>query len=122
MSLEVRLIRLLFILTGALMTAAPATASPPPLCRVTAEYRPAWWGADFRQLLVRLARDCPPGGVARVRLGGYGGPGSRAVGSAETLSAARPLIVWVAQPPYRTVLWEAASGKTYLVPLREVRR
>lgn len=105
---------------GAVLVATPRPS--PPLCRVTAEYRPAWWGSDFRRVTVQLAPGCPPNGIARVRLGGYGGPGSRAVGPIETLNQSRPRIEWAAQPEYRTVLWEAASGKTYLVPLREVRR
>lgn len=112
-----------FILLALALSLGVGAARPdPPLCRVTAEYRPAWWGSDFRRLTVSLLPGCPPNGRARVRLGGYGGPGSRAVGPPETLTPKRPQIEWAAQPAYRTVLWEAASGKTYRVPLREVRR
>lgn len=98
-----------------------AAASNPPLCRVTATYRPLWWASNLRQLTVRLDPACPPDGLARVRLGNYGGPGSRATGPTETLTRSRPVLLWAAQPSYRTVLWVSASGRTYPVPLnREV--
>lgn len=98
--------------------AAPlASGTDPPLCRVEATYRPLWWASNLRQITVRLARDCPPDGLARIRLGGYGGPGSRVTGPTETLNHSRPVLIWAAQPAHRTVLWLSASGKSYLVPL-----
>ena len=70
-----------------------AAASNPPLCRVTATYRPLWWASNLRQLTVRLDPACPPDGLARVRLGNYGGPGSRATGPTETLTRSRPVLL-----------------------------
>lgn len=103
-----------------LMAALLTSAAPPPepLCRVEATYRPLSWASSLRALTVRLTPDCPHNGTARIRLGGYGGPGSTATGPTETLSLTRPAVVWVAQPSYRTVLWLAKSGQTYPVKLR----
>ena len=90
-------IRLLAVLAGAAilyaLAAPPAGGPAPPLCRVTAEYRPLWRGSDVGQLAVRLAPGCPPDGVARVRLGNYGGVGSRATGPTETLNRGRPVLL-----------------------------
>jgi hypothetical protein len=109
--------RLPLTLLALLLTAA---APPdPPLCRVTASYRPLSWASSLRALSVRLAPDCPADGTARIQLGGYGGPGSTATGPTETLTHTRPQIVWVAQPSYRTVLWLARSGRPYEVDLRK---
>ena len=112
------------LLLGVALTSpsgAVVLAPPAPLCRVTASIRPAWRFSSVQQLTVTLTPDCPPDGIARIRLGQYGGPGSRATGPTETLTASRPTIIWPAQPRYRTVLWVSQSGKTYTVPLREVR-
>lgn len=112
---------LLFTLT--LLLFPLALAQPvAPLCRVQAAVRPLSWASSLRSIAVSLTPDCPPNGVARIRLGGYGGPGSRATGPTETLSAARPLVIWAAQPSYRTVLWLSQSGIPYPVPLKGVRR
>ena len=108
----------LLLLCAALLPVARA-APEPPLCTVQATTRPLWWASNLRQFTVRLTRGCD--GVAYVRLGQYGGPGSKATGPTETLNKDRPQIIWSGQPYYRTVLWVAKSGKTYAVPLVEVR-
>lgn len=111
-------------LLGLLLTAGAAASAPipppTPLCRVEAQARPLWWASNLRQLTVRLSSDCPEDGIARIQLGAYGGQGSRATGPTEILTYARPAVVWSAQPTYRTVLWLAASGIPYPVPLQEV--
>ncbi|EYB66925.1 hypothetical protein DEIPH_ctg063orf0004 [Deinococcus phoenicis] len=113
-------IRAVLLIGAALYLLAPSALSlGPPLCRVEASARPLWWASNLRQINVRLAPGCPPDGLARVRLGGYGGPGSRITGPTETLNAARPALIWSGQPSHRTVLWEAASGRTYPVPLQQ---
>ena len=109
-------------LAGLALLSATESAPDPPLCRVTAEYRPLWRGSDVGQLAVRLAPGCPPDGVARVRLGNYGWWGSRATGPTEPLNHARPVLIWAGQPRHRSVLWLAKSGKPYAVPIREVTR
>ncbi len=110
------------LIGAALLSVTESAAPSPPLCRVTAEYRPFGWASDLGQLTVRLAPDCPPNGVAYVKLGNYGGTGSRATGPTELLNRDRPLLIWAAQPQWRSVLWEAKSGKPYSVPIREVTR
>lgn len=110
------------VLIGAALFPSVQAAPDPPLCRVTAEARPLWWASDLRQLTVRLASGCPPNGVAYVQLGNYGGIGSRATGPTENLSRARPVLIWAAQPKWRSVLWRAKSGTPYAVPIREVTR
>jgi len=107
------------LLLTALLFSPAAPPSDPPICRVEATYRPLNWASALGSLSVRLSPDCPPDGRARIRLGGYGGPGSTATGPTEVLTAQRPQIVWAAQPAYRTVLWLAKSGKSYAVPLRK---
>lgn len=117
---QLRLWAALLTLAAFLLPAALALPAP-PLCRVTATYTPLWWGTSLGRLTVTLDPACPPDGVAFIRLGQYGGPGSRATGPTETLSPARPVITWTAQPRHRTVLWVSQSGRTYTVPTREVR-
>lgn len=92
-------------------------AGAAPLCRVTAESRPLWWASTLRVLTVRLAPDCPADGRAVIRLGGYGGPGSRAVGPAVRLDSGHPVIVFGGQPIWRSVLWEALSKRLYQVQI-----
>lgn len=88
-----------------------------PLCRVKADSRPGLWASSFRTLTVTLAPDCPPDGVALIHLGAYGGPGSKRVGPAVRLDKDHPVIVFGAQPVWRTVLWEALSGKLWRVQI-----
>jgi len=107
------------LLSLALLLSLSVSAAPsPPLCRVEAFYTPLSRLSSFGSLIVRLAPGCPPNGTAQVRLGSYGGPGSKATGPTETLSASRPVVTWAAQPHWRTVLWLAKSGKPYPVPIR----
>lgn len=108
-----RTLPLLLALLLALLLGGSAGAVT--LCRVTADSRPAWWGATLRTITVRLVPACPPEGVAYVHLGGYGGPGSKKVGPAARLDAARPVLKFSGQPQWRTVLWEAANKKLYQV-------
>lgn len=92
------------------------------LCRVTAESRALWWASSLRTITVRLAPDCPPDGMALVHLGGYGGPGSRAIGPAVRLDKEHPVIVFGGQPIWRTVLWEAFNKRLWQVQIpQEVR-
>lgn len=92
-------------------------AGAAPLCRVTAESRPGIWTSSLRTITVRLVPDCPPDGVALIHLGAYGGPGSKRVGPAVRLDDDHPVIVFGGQPIYRTVLWEARSGRLYQVQI-----
>ncbi|WP_135230523.1 hypothetical protein [Deinococcus fonticola] len=112
----------LLLLCAALLLPVARAApepSPPPRCRVEAIYTPRF-GSELGSLLVRIRKDlpCPESGIARIRLGQYGGPGSRATGSTETLTKQRPALVWLAQPRYRTVLWEALTGSQFNVPIQ----
>lgn len=109
----------LLIGAGLMLGAAPAPPQP-TLCRVIAVTERLSWASSLRAVTVSLDPACPPNGVARIRLGGYGGPGSRALGPVETLNRDYPRITWAAQPTYRTVLWLAKSNKSYPVPLRGV--
>ncbi|GGI87349.1 hypothetical protein [Deinococcus wulumuqiensis] len=107
------------LLSLALLLSLGVSAAPAPaLCRVEATYAPLSRLSSFGTLVVRLVPGCPPNGTAQVRLGNYGGPGSKATGPTETLSASRPVVAWAAQPHWRTVLWLAKSGKPYPVPIR----
>ena len=111
--------RPLILLGVALLIPVAALAqfrAPPQPCRVEATYRPLSQLSAFGTLVVRLAPGCD--GTARVMLGSYGGPGSRATGPTETLSPDRPAVTWAAQPRWRTVLWLAQSGKPWPVPIR----
>lgn len=109
------------ILLGAalLIPVARAAPDPPPRCRVEAIYTPRF-GSEFGSLLVRIRKDlgCPDDGIARIRLGQYGGPGSKATGPTETLTKTRPALIWQAQPRYRTVLWEAQGGTQFSVTVQ----
>ena len=105
------------LLSLALLLSLSVSAAPAPaLCRVEAFYTPLSRLSSFGSLVVRLVPGCT--GTARVMLGSYGGPGSKATGPTETLSASRPVVTWAAQPYWRTVQWLAASGKPYPVQLR----
>ena len=83
-----------------------ASVSNPPLCRVTATYRPLWWASNLRQITVRLDPACPPDGLARVRLE------SGRIYPWRTVTPDRPArcrgIPW-----WWTGAWESASGRIY---------
>ena len=108
---------LALLLALALAGAGAAPLPPPPRCRVEALYVPSF-GSEFGSLMVRLLPGCPEHGSARVRLGSYGGPGSQATGPTETLTRERAGVLWAMQPRWRSVLWEAESGKQYPVPIQ----
>lgn len=98
-------------------SAATAPAASPPLCRVTASYRPAWTGSvlpdSFRNVTVRLVPGCE--GEAHIQTGNYGGRGGTA-GAVYLLDAATPARTFTA-PSYRTFWWLSQSNTPYLIPL-----
>jgi len=121
-------IRLLVALTGAAFLSVTESAPDPPLCRVTAEYRPVSWPTwaepeeRFRRITVRLRPGCPPNGIARVHLFNVTSGRRLPESGSYTLTTDRPALTIPGTPAYAVttpgwdVFWKANNGRLWSVP------
>lgn len=115
------------LIGAALSLSADAAPTAPPLCRVTAAYRPVTWpewtdpAERFRRIVVRLRPGCPPNGQAHVYLTHESGRRLPEQGH-YTLTPDRPALsipdtpLYAITTPGWEVWWKAASGLRYSVP------
>ena len=113
-------------LAGLALLSVTESAPDPPLCRVTAEYRPVSWpewtdpAERFRRITVRLRPDCL-NGQAHVYLTHRSGRRLPESGH-YTLTPARPVLNIPSSPPYAvttpgwTVWWvKRSTGQRWAV-------